>query len=360
MLLQLRATGQGLTLPFNEASPQRRGPLGVLWPRWGVEYRVMTRILLRCQTVILGICSNSAVSCDFLAALTANESLPFFPADCRLGEKLFFLFTFVRDYLPLRRLQPSSTATWMSFISLSYLASCLSSRPLGPPNPSPLRGFPTARAKQLLHKKAEVKNRLSEALAERASRMFAERVGMPGASPEAIRERLALAETVETENTVSARALRLLETVKDGVVNQVRAMELARDNEITLADYIAVQEAERRLDEAVREGKILPRDRQFFFREALERPSEFADFVKRAVSVVRLGSQGIGSVGDISVDEEVEIRTRNLMKDEGLSYAKALKRVLAGDKELERRYHGVHRREIGATAGGVDGTGITQ
>ncbi len=201
---------------------------------------------------------------------------------------------------------------------------------------------------------------LSEALAERASRMFAERVGMPGSSPEAIRERLALAEAVEAESTVSARVVRLFETVKDGVVNQVRAMELARDNKITLADYIAVQDAEKKLDEAVQEGKILPRDRQFFFRDALERPSEFADFVKRAVPVVRLGSQGIGSVGDINVDEEIEIRTRNLMKDEGLSYAKALKRVLAGDKELERRYHGVHRREIGSPAGTTDGTGITQ
>jgi len=205
---------------------------------------------------------------------------------------------------------------------------------------------------------------LSEASAGRAIRTFGERVGMPGASPEAIRERLAFAEAVETQSTVSARALRLLETVKDGVFNQVRAMELARDNKITLADYIAVQDAEKKLDEAVREGKVLPRDRQFFFRDALERPSEFADFVKRAVPVVRLGSQGIGSVGDISVDEEVEIRTRNLMKDEGLSYARALKRVLAGDKELERRYHGVHRREIGSptasAAGGADATGITQ
>jgi len=201
---------------------------------------------------------------------------------------------------------------------------------------------------------------LSEALAERASRLFAERVGMPGSSPEAIRERLALAEAVETESTVSARVVRLFETVKDGVVNQVRAMELARDNKITLADYIAVQDAEKKLDEAVQEGKILPRDRQFFFRDALERPSEFADFVKRAVPVVRLGSQGIGSVGDINVDEEIEIRTRNLMKDEGLSYAKALKRVLAGDKELERRYHGVHRREIGSPAGTTDAGGVTQ
>ena len=205
---------------------------------------------------------------------------------------------------------------------------------------------------------------LSEASTGRATRTFGERVGMPGASLDTIRERLAVVEAVETHSNASARALRLLETVKDGVVNQVRAMELARDNKITLADYIAVEDAEKKLDEAVREGKILPRDRQFFFRDALERPSEFADFVKRAVPVLRLGSQGIGSVGDISVDEEVEIRTRNLMKDEGLNYARALKRVLAGDKELERRYHRVHRREIGSpttsAVGGVDATGITQ
>jgi phage I-like protein len=207
-------------------------------------------------------------------------------------------------------------------------------------------------------------SQLSEVSAERAHLAFAERVGMPGASPEAIRERLAWAGTVEAERCAGAARALLMETVKDGEINQARAMELAAEHKIALADYIAAQDAEKRLNEAVREGKILPRDRQFFFRDALERPAEFAEFARRAVPVVRLGSQGIGSAGDISVDEEVEIRTRNLMKDESLSYARALKRVLASDKELERRYHGVHRREIGSTtapaAGGIDAAGITQ
>jgi len=38
------------------------------------EYRVITRIVLQCQAVILEACFKSMVSSDFLAALTANES----------------------------------------------------------------------------------------------------------------------------------------------------------------------------------------------------------------------------------------------------------------------------------------------
>jgi len=229
-------------------------------------------------------------------------------------------------------------------------------------NPDEFRDYLKQRVKTGEFNDLFDESELSES-ADRATRVFAERVGMPGASPNTVRDRLALA-GAGSEGTVSSGVLRLFETVKDGVMNQVRAVELARDDKITLADYIAVQDAEKKLDEAVREGKILPRDRQFFFRDAVERPAEFADFVRRAVPVVRLGSQGIGSAGDISVDEEVEIRTRNLMKDEGLSYAKALKRVLASDKELERRYHGTHRREIGSTTAsavnGAEAAGITQ
>ena len=234
--------------------------------------------------------------------------------------------------------------------------------PIGYVNPDEFRDYLKQRVKTGEFNDLFDESELSES-ADRATRVFAERVGMPGASPNAVRDRLALA-GAGSEGTVSSGVLRLFETVKDGVMNQVRAVELARDDKITLADYIAVQDAEKKLDEAVREGKILPRDRQFFFRDAVERPAEFADFVRRAVPVVRLGSQGIGSAGDISVDEEVEIRTRNLMKDEGLSYAKALKRVLASDKELERRYHGTHRREIGSTTAsavnGAEAAGITQ
>jgi len=38
------------------------------------EYRVIIRIVVHCQAVMLESCAKSMISCDFLAALTANES----------------------------------------------------------------------------------------------------------------------------------------------------------------------------------------------------------------------------------------------------------------------------------------------
>jgi hypothetical protein len=130
------------------------------------------------------------------------------------------------------------------------------------------------------------------------------------------------------------------------MLDDARAMVLARDGKITLVDYIAAQDAQKKLDEAVRAGKILPRDRKFFFRDALERPGEFAEYVKAAPGVIRLGTAGIGSAEQLTADDEVEVRTRKLMKDENLSYAKALKKVLASDKSLADRYHARHRPQV--------------
>ena len=109
----------------------------------------------------------------------------------------------------------------------------------------------------------------------------------------------------------------------------------------------------------MRAGKILPRDRKFFFRDALERPREFDDYVKRAVPSVRLGSVGLGSTAELSVDDEVRVRTERLVAEEHLSYSKALKKALASDRELDRRYRAAHRRRL---LGDIDSeaAGITQ
>ena len=63
---------------------------------------------------------------------------------------------------------------------------------------------------------------------------------------------------------------------------------------------------------------------------------------------MRLATEGIGTVADISVDDEIKLRTQRLMVEERVTFAKALKKVLAADQELERRYHSSHRKEIGS------------
>ncbi len=188
---------------------------------------------------------------------------------------------------------------------------------------------------------------------------LAERLGVaPSTTFDEIRRRLEAADQAQGAEA-GGRAVLLSEAVKSGVLDNARAAALAREGRITLADYIAAQEAEKKLDEAVRAGKVLPRDRKFFFRDALERPREFDDYVKRAVPSVRLGSVGLGSGAELSVDEEVRVRTERLVAEEHLSYSKALKKALASDRELDRRYRAAHRRRL---LGDIDSeaAGITQ
>ncbi len=163
-----------------------------------------------------------------------------------------------------------------------------------------------------------------------------------------IRQRIALVDRPQTEPG-QGRSVLLREAVKDGCLNRDKATVLAREGKISLDDYIAAQDAEKRLDDAVRAGKILPRDRGFFFRDALERPHEFSEYVRHAVPAVRLGAIGLASAGEVSVDDEVRVRAQQAMREDNLSYSKALRKVFASDRELEQRYHAAHRREVGPT-----------
>lgn len=153
--------------------------------------------------------------------------------------------------------------------------------------------------------------------------------------------------TEAADLAAKSRQVLLSEAVKDGKIDGKAAQQLARSNKITFADYIAAQEAERAIDEAVRAGKILPRERAFFFRDALERPDEFTELVKGMPPRVNLSTVGLGSAEAVSVDEEVSAETRRLMSEKNLGYAAALKEVLRANPQLAQNYHKEHSRQIG-------------
>jgi hypothetical protein len=172
---------------------------------------------------------------------------------------------------------------------------------------------------------------------------------MKGDGKKKMRERLAEFEAREAR--AQAQQIILSELVEDGHVDNSRAALFAQQGRLTLADYIAAQEAEKEIDEAVRAGKLLPRDRKFFFCDALERPAEFAEYVKGAVPVVNLSSVGIDSGEGMSVDQELDARVKELRaKDDKLDYGQAMQKVLASDAQLKQRYNELHRRELGAGA----------
>ena len=137
-------------------------------------------------------------------------------------------------------------------------------------------------------------------------------------------------------------------------LNEERAIQLMREGKITGIDYAEANQAEKLLDRAVRELKILPRDRGFYLRDAIERPAEFAEFIRQAVPVIRLGSLGTGSGEQVPVDEEVDRGVRKLMSDHEaarkpgepkLSYGTAMKQFFRENPGLEERYRAAHRRQ---------------
>lgn len=195
------------------------------------------------------------------------------------------------------------------------------------------------------------------------SMLFAKRVGAPGAGLDDIRGLIEAGRLGRAQQTeASSRRLVLSEVVRDGRVRPERALELARDQKISLADYVAVQSAERALERAVDQGKILPRDRHFYFRDALERPAEFAAFVERAAPLVKLGSEGIGSGEAVPIDQEVDLGVRRLMSEHKISYGKALKALFREHPALEARYRTAHSHkvEIGPPTEPAVSAGITQ
>lgn len=142
--------------------------------------------------------------------------------------------------------------------------------------------------------------------------------------------------------------LLLGEAVRKGKIDTARATELARMGKITLADYIQAQEAEKMIDAAISTGKILPRDRAFFFEDAIRRPSEFQEYIRNAPSAIRLGVKGLGSSEAMPLDEEIHLGVKHLMTETGLDYAKALKTFLSANPALGEQYRRKHCERIHA------------
>ncbi len=156
----------------------------------------------------------------------------------------------------------------------------------------------------------------------------------------------------EAAREAERRSLLLTEVARDGKVDAKRATELADKGKITFADYIRATEAEKMIDAAVREGKILPRDRKFFFRDAIERAADFAEYLKSARAVT-LGAQGLGAAERGTPEEEIDLGVKKLMRESKLDYASAFKQFLSENPVLAEQYRARHSRRVNAdgTAG---------
>ncbi len=127
--------------------------------------------------------------------------------------------------------------------------------------------------------------------------------------------------------------------------NTEKAKQLLRDSKISAADLLDAIEAKGLLDDAVAKGKVLPKDRAFFFEIAFNNPKKFTDYITGAVPVVTFGSAGIGSTENVPVDQEVDIETKKLMSERKIGYGRAMKEVFKSNPQLEERYRQAHRAQ---------------
>lgn len=147
---------------------------------------------------------------------------------------------------------------------------------------------------------------------------------------------------------MNQRSFFLREAARKGKIDVPRAADLAKRGKITLTEYIRAQEAEQLIEAAIASGKILPRDRIFFFQDALDRPREFQEYIHNAPPAVHLDVKGLGSSEGLPLDEEIHLGVKQLMRETGLDYAKALKQFLSANSTLGEQYRRKHCERIQA------------
>ncbi len=177
------------------------------------------------------------------------------------------------------------------------------------------------------------------------SELFAERIGAAGKSEEEIRQAMAFAEAVGVERAAEDRKRLLLkEAAKNGRLDVERVKILAREQKITLEDFVAAEEVSKALDKATEQGKILPRDRQFFFEVGLADPERLKAWLKDAPKVIHLGMVGIGvpPSGNTAAEQMTDL-TRAKMNELKITFSEAARLVARENPELAARY----RKEVG-------------
>jgi phage I-like protein len=123
------------------------------------------------------------------------------------------------------------------------------------------------------------------------------------------------------------------------------AKQLLHDKKIDGADLLDAIEAKDAIDAAVQKGKVLPKDRAFFFEIAFNQPKKFSEYIAGAMPVVNFATVGMSSSESMPVDQEVDVEAKKLMREWNIGYGKAMKELFKSNPGLERRYRQAHSQQ---------------
>jgi hypothetical protein len=167
-----------------------------------------------------------------------------------------------------------------------------------------------------------------------ASELLAAEVGMAGKTPAEI----AAAVKRGLEAPVD-RFAALSESIQDGRLNLVKAGKLADAGRVSFSTILQAQEAESKVDRAVKAGKVLPKNRAHAFKLALSDAVGFTALIEEARPVIDLRSHGHAGGGEIATAQQALMAEVNAYaKENKCSVSVALSEVTKSKPDLWREY----------------------
>jgi phage I-like protein len=170
----------------------------------------------------------------------------------------------------------------------------------------------------------------SKALAE----LFAAEIGLPGKSFFDIAALVKRGAEAPHDQFAT-----LSESIHDGRINLQEAGRLADAGLVSFSTILQAQEAERRVEAAVKAGKVLPKHRAHALKLALSDAAAFATLVEQTRPVVDLRSYGHGGGGEQpTAQQALMVEVNAYAKENKCSLGVALSEVTKRNPDLWQQY----------------------
>ena len=131
----------------------------------------------------------------------------------------------------------------------------------------------------------------------------------------------------------------LSESIHEGRINLQQAGKLADAGRVSFSTILRAQEAERRVDVAVKAGKVLPKNRAHALKLALSDATVFSALVEQARPLVDLRSHGHSGGGEQPTAQQALMAEVNAYaKENKCSLSAALSDVTKRNPDLWRQY----------------------
>jgi hypothetical protein len=164
--------------------------------------------------------------------------------------------------------------------------------------------------------------------------LFAGEIGLPGKSLVDIAAMVKRAREAPQDQFAA-----LSEAIHEGRLNIVEAGKLADAGRVKFSTILQAQEAERKVEAAVKAGKVLPKNRAHALRVALSDASAFGALVEQAQPVVDLRTHGHAGGGEQPTAQQALMAEVNAYaKENKCSVGVALSEVTKRQPDLWRAY----------------------